>query len=173
MYFSNSLNIVSTQIFLWTMLCGMLYSYSIGSSAHNIAETQSNIVNQQHEHTFCICLVLQGITANCKVIFYLQEYLNIFAHISKEQQTTILVTYLINKQKRTLPNFYSKVIICWIYSVFHHRPSNLKIMNVHLSQRLALYFMYTLTVISATNTCMPGSQPKIIRSFKLNFGNSS
>ena len=142
MYFSNSLNIVSTQIFLWTMLCGMLHSYYIGSSAHNIAETQSIIVNQQHEHRFCICLVLQGITANCKVNFQLQEYLNVFVHISKEQQTTILVTYLIkNKQKRTLPNFYGKVIICWIYSVFHHRPSNLNIMNVHLSQRLALDYM--------------------------------
>ena len=147
MYFSNSLNIVSTQIFLWTMLCGMLHSYSIGSNAHNIAETQSKIVNQQHEHRFCICLVLQGITANCKVNFQLQEYLKVFVHISKEQQTTILVTYLIkNKQKRTLPNFYSKVIICWIYSVFRHRPSNLKIMNVHLFQRLALYYMYKCNI---------------------------
>ena len=43
-----------------------------------------------------------------------------------------------NKQKRTLPNFYSMFIIYWIYSVFHHtRPSNLMIMEVHLSQRLA------------------------------------
>ena len=84
----------------------------------------------------------------------------------------ILVTYLIkNKHTRSLPNFYSKVIICWIYSVFHHRPSNLKIMNVHLSQRLALYYMYTLTVISATNTnkCMPGSQPKILKIFQTEF----
>ena len=157
MYFSNSLNIVSTQIFhsLDYVMWYVNDSYYIGSSAHNVAETQSNIVNQQHEHRFCISLVLQGITANCKVNFQLWEYLNVFVHISKEQQTTILATYLIkNKQKRTLPNFYSKVIICWIYSVFNHRPSNLKIMNVHLSQRLALYYMYT--VISATNTCMPG-----------------
>ena len=55
-----------------------------------------------------------------------------FFHISKEQQT-ILVMYLIkNKQKLTLPNFYSKFIICWIYSVFHHRPSNLMIMGCPL-----------------------------------------
>ena len=61
-----------------------------------------------------------------------------FFHISKELQTTILVMYLIkNKQKQTVPNFYSKFVICWIYCVFHQRPSNLMLMDVHVSQRLA------------------------------------
>ena len=80
---------------------------------------------QQKKATWKMYCIL---TPNYKVSF----------HISKELQTTILVMYLIkNKQKQTLPNFYSKFIICWIYSVFHQRPSNLMIMDVHVSQRLA------------------------------------
>ena len=70
--------------------------------------------------------------------------------------------YLIKtKQKQTLPNFYSTFIICWIYSVFHHRPSNLISKDWHI--------YYVCTVISARNTCMPGSQPKIIKIFQTEF----
>ena len=70
--------------------------------------------------------------------------------------------YLIKtKQKQTLPKFYSTFIICWIYSVFHHRPSNLIPKDWHI--------YYVCTVISARNTCMPGIQPKIIKIFQTEF----
>ena len=42
--------------------------------------------------------------------------------------------YVFNQEHSTEMNITN---ICWIYSVFHHKPSNLMIMDVHLSQRLA------------------------------------
>ena len=92
----------------------------------------------------CSCLVIwfkQRVTslviANCMHIFgsVPRDCLNLYGNVNP--LPTIKLSLIKNKQKQTLPNFYSKFIICWISCVFHQRPSNLMIMNVHVSQRQA------------------------------------
>ena len=73
--------------------------------------------------------------------------------------------YLIkNKQKRTLPNFYSKFIILFLFSITDHPTDD---HGCPLISKTGIH--YVCTVISATNTCMPGRQPKIIKIFQTEF----
>ena len=102
------------------------------------------------------------------LVLGVQLNLNVFVHISKELIANKNSGYVLNQEQTemNITNFYRKFIICYIYSVFHHRPSNLMIVDVHLSQRQAYFLYYVCTVISATYTCMLGRQPKIIKIFQ-------